>query len=159
MGLLELPHELIIQVAKFLEYDEDINSLSRTRRLLHMVLNDFLYQNHILNHGSSGLEWAASTGNESAARKLLDAGASPTVIGESTFKPIALAAKFGHAGLVKMFLDWKEKSSESEEEQEQEFERLRADVHFSLKEQFGQGIGRIRCRWQSTMVVRLFSMY
>ncbi|RLL93057.1 hypothetical protein CFD26_101294 [Aspergillus turcosus] len=74
MGLLELPNELLVLIADYLEY-ANLNSLCRVNRQLHNILNHYLYQQNIQQDDSDVMQWAAIHGCMATLRKALQYGA------------------------------------------------------------------------------------
>uniref|UniRef100_A0A093V748 Ankyrin repeat and MYND domain-containing protein 2 n=1 Tax=Talaromyces marneffei PM1 TaxID=1077442 RepID=A0A093V748_TALMA len=67
MSFINLPSELLLLLATFLESERDISSLSQTSRGCHLVFNPYLYQHNSRKNKSSALLWAAKSGNEDTA--------------------------------------------------------------------------------------------
>lgn len=78
MGLLDLPNELLLSIAQYLEYQWNISALSQVNRRLYLLLDDYVYQfcqEHFSGSLGKGLQWAVEHGSESLTRKMLDADA------------------------------------------------------------------------------------
>lgn len=77
-GLLDLPNDILLSIAQYLDYHWNINAFSQANRSLYLLLNDYVYQfcrEHYSRSLVSGLEWAVEQGSESLSCKMLDAGA------------------------------------------------------------------------------------
>lgn len=106
MGFANLPGEVLLDITDFLEYSWNISALSQTNRYLYTALNHYLYQHNVRHFDSSLFTWAMENGSEIVARKMLDAGASPTK--ECTWGRLDLinaAAAGGHTEIVRLFLE------------------------------------------------------
>ncbi|KAJ5951331.1 uncharacterized protein N7479_009744 [Penicillium vulpinum] len=75
-----LPTEILLSVAQYLPTQKNFSAFVRTTRRTYTVLQTYLYKNNINNHGSTALIWAAKHGYTTLAKKLLDAGASISVL-------------------------------------------------------------------------------
>lgn len=105
MGLSDLPAELVYHISSYLTLDSDLNSLVRTSTGFYNVLNNELYRQTVSCSPGKALDWVASNGEESAARKLLEAGTSP--YGEDLkHPPMELAIIRGHDTMVQLLLEW-----------------------------------------------------
>ncbi|KAL2864007.1 ankyrin repeat domain-containing protein [Aspergillus lucknowensis] len=102
MTLLELPQELLLAIASFLEAERDINSLSRTNTQLHALLNPYLYRQNARTSNSSALLWAAVHGRENTARFSLQCGANIAAFDPRGFTPLMIACQLGHVGVVEL---------------------------------------------------------
>ncbi|KAL3485012.1 ankyrin repeat-containing domain protein [Aspergillus germanicus] len=100
-SLSSLPPEIILTIAKFLDYESEINALSQVNHRFHELLDDYLYKVDFRaeDHSSKTLLWATTHGGESAARKAIKAGARPGDV------HLATAAAHGNDGLVTLFHD------------------------------------------------------
>jgi ankyrin repeat protein len=105
MILLYLLNELLLSLATFLEAEKDINSLCRTDRRLHALLNPYLYRHNSLDSGSSALQWASEHGNQGTARISIQEGASINATDSSGRTPLYWAALNGHEAVVKLLLE------------------------------------------------------
>ncbi|RAL07967.1 uncharacterized protein BO97DRAFT_327451, partial [Aspergillus homomorphus CBS 101889] len=74
MLLNRLPQELVLMVAEYLETERDFNSLVRTSKESHDILNHHLYRHNSKHHNSSALHWAAEHGNEATTRRCIEEG-------------------------------------------------------------------------------------
>jgi hypothetical protein len=76
-----LPAEIILAIAKFLDYESEINALSHVNHRLHQLLIPYLYKLDFSNNGrsSQALIWATKHGIESTARKAINVGALPVL--------------------------------------------------------------------------------
>lgn len=72
MGHLELPNEILLFIAQYLDYHWNANALSQANRRLYLLLNDYVYQFFGDHHSGSlvsGLEWVVEQGSESLTAK------------------------------------------------------------------------------------------
>ncbi|QSS58832.1 ankyrin repeat domain-containing protein [Histoplasma capsulatum] len=76
MAFLNLPSELILNVADEILNNQDLSSLSQTCRDLHSLLNNYLYRRDAQSGNPQALFWAAYRGHVSTARKALSHGAN-----------------------------------------------------------------------------------
>ncbi|OQE44273.1 hypothetical protein PENCOP_c002G04392 [Penicillium coprophilum] len=107
MTFLNVPNEVILLLIPHLEYESDINALSRTTRRLHELLNPILYRHSVKQrNGGYTLEWAAITGSTSTARLILEAGAPPDACGCQPLQPFALAAIYGHCEIIELLHEY-----------------------------------------------------
>ncbi|KAL4911402.1 ankyrin repeat-containing domain protein [Aspergillus multicolor] len=87
MSLLNLPDELLLDIAEFIEAEKDLNSFVRTCVRLNNVLSDYLYLNNARKHNSSALHWASSYGMIETARKsICQGGDFNTTFYESSYR-------------------------------------------------------------------------
>ncbi|KAJ0421492.1 ankyrin repeat-containing domain protein [Aspergillus carlsbadensis] len=99
-SLPRLPTELLIIIASFLDYECEINNLSRVNHNFYAVLNRYLYRvNFAKVRSSQPLQWAATHGIEATARKAIDAGAKPGSL------HVLIAAYNGHNSLITLFYE------------------------------------------------------
>ena len=90
MSLSTLSPDFVLMIADWFDVDRDINSLTRTTRGLHAILNPYVYRLNVRYHGASALAWAIHSTNMSTLRYVLDAGAdinSRTPIFPGSVKP------------------------------------------------------------------------
>ncbi|RDW64333.1 uncharacterized protein DSM5745_09744 [Aspergillus mulundensis] len=97
--LSSLPAELILMIAEFLEYENQINNFSRVSCRFYHLLNPFLYRHDVVSGSRLALRWASTHGQEPVVQKALKAGATPTVY------DAASAACNGHDHLLKLFIE------------------------------------------------------
>lgn len=100
-ALSSLPVEILLHIAKFLDYEYEINAFSRVNRHFHRLLTAELYKANFRNgsvHGNA-LFWAAMNGVESTFRNLLAAGSRL----DSALLP--LAAAYGQDTIVKILCE------------------------------------------------------
>src|SRR5882762_7043654 len=105
MLLLDLPNELLICISEHLDFEKDINALSRSNRRLHHLLNTYLYSHNIRHHRSIGLRWAAIHGQEGTVRNFLLKGADLEITETDRYTPLSLAAAYQHEPVVKLLLE------------------------------------------------------
>ncbi|KAL4786583.1 hypothetical protein BJX76DRAFT_354948 [Aspergillus varians] len=84
MSLSDLPPELKLMVSEAIQNQQDLLNLTKTNHAFHTLLQSHLIPHNIKHHHSSGLSWAARTGNMALARKFLQAGANPNARPVST---------------------------------------------------------------------------
>ncbi|PWY83426.1 hypothetical protein BO70DRAFT_395872 [Aspergillus heteromorphus CBS 117.55] len=72
MTLLALANELLLLIAETLESEKDINAVVQTNHRLYALLNPYLYQHNRRHSGSSALRWAATAGQVSTVRRILE---------------------------------------------------------------------------------------
>lgn len=106
MNFQRLPSEILLHISDFLEHSWNISALSQTNRHLYTTLNYYVYRHNIRHFDSSLLTWAMENGSEIVARKMLDAGASPTKeCSWNRLDLISAAAAAGHTEIVRLFLE------------------------------------------------------
>ncbi|BCS29522.1 uncharacterized protein APUU_71092S [Aspergillus puulaauensis] len=105
-GLSSLPPEIILHVTDFLDYEYEINALSRANRHFHRLLTAELYKAtvHRANaaqgsRNSNALLWVAVRGVEQTFPKLLAAGSRL----DSVLLPVAAA--YGQDAIVKLLCE------------------------------------------------------
>ncbi|EGC47685.1 conserved hypothetical protein [Histoplasma capsulatum var. duboisii H88] len=76
MAFLNLPTELILNVADEILNNQDLSSLSQTCRDIHSLLTNYLYRRDAQSGNPQALFWAAYRGHASTARKALSHGAN-----------------------------------------------------------------------------------
>ncbi|KAK2594711.1 hypothetical protein QQS21_007561 [Conoideocrella luteorostrata] len=100
--ILNLPLELLQNVADHLEVDRDVNALARTHSRLYAAANPVLYRDKY-----DAMAWAAEKGRVSTAEMILSGcprlGVREEVV---NYKPnlLSLAARKGHADMVRWLL-------------------------------------------------------
>ncbi|CEO58471.1 hypothetical protein PMG11_03195 [Penicillium brasilianum] len=106
MALPQIPSEIILDVAKCLEYESDINAFARVNIRLYNIVNCYLYKYNVDHQGSSALSWAAVHGQQATARKSLAEGANVQVQcqSETNLTPLPLAAWNGHDAVIQLLL-------------------------------------------------------
>ncbi|KAJ5371682.1 hypothetical protein N7517_003688 [Penicillium concentricum] len=113
MSIEVLPAELILLIFSFLPSESSIAALALSNRHFYATANPYLYQNNVRQGNSSALDWAAQNGRIDTLQKALDAGAPlpkeqwkyPKRVLNFQPHPISLAAKFGHANIVRYMVD------------------------------------------------------
>ncbi|PGG96051.1 hypothetical protein GX51_08012 [Blastomyces parvus] len=113
MSFATIPVEIVLEIASHLKSECDINSLAQADRRLYLVLNSYLLNYHVTqNGGGEALLWAAQTGDEALARRLLSYNDAENrrvdpnctdAIFELT--PLSIAAIKGHTNIVKLLCE------------------------------------------------------
>ncbi|KAL2368749.1 hypothetical protein BDBG_06518 [Blastomyces gilchristii SLH14081] len=128
MTFLNLPPELIINIADQIPNKRDLNNFSQTCRDLHSILNNYLYRHDAKSGDPQALFWAAYKGRKSTARKALSHGVdihagdpspspfpdpfpiqSPSRRQDSCpptlyFTPLQIATCYGHESMVRFLI-------------------------------------------------------
>lgn len=103
MFLLDLPHELLLEIWDTLETAKELNAFVQTCRYTYDNFNHRLYQFAAQTpHWCHPLQWAAMKGPEATTRKLLDAGVDPK---KSWSLALSHAARRGRLGVLNMLLE------------------------------------------------------
>ncbi|KAJ5520998.1 hypothetical protein N7463_001451 [Penicillium fimorum] len=113
MSIEVLPAEIFLLIVSFLPSESSIAALALSNRYLHAICNPYLYQNNVRHGNSSALYWAGQNGRIDTLQKALDAGAPlpkeqwnyPKRHFNFQQHPISLAAKRGHANIVRYMID------------------------------------------------------
>ncbi|EER23177.1 Ankyrin repeat domain containing protein [Coccidioides posadasii C735 delta SOWgp] len=74
--LLNMPNELLYQIAENIERDCDLNSFLQTCRELHELLNPQLYRRHAKSSNHPAIWWALDKGNVETVKLALDYGSN-----------------------------------------------------------------------------------
>ncbi|KAJ5325999.1 uncharacterized protein N7506_009101 [Penicillium brevicompactum] len=110
MSLLDLPIELSTQILSYLEYASDVCAFSQTHPSFYRVAQPRIAQVVENEDPPLSLVDAAKKGSEASVRKLLKMGArfpepfKPS-IATAPGDPMGWAAKNGHVGVVRLFLE------------------------------------------------------
>lgn len=122
MAMLKLPYELLMFIARQLEF-KDLKALLQCHPYLYHSLNNYLYYYNVHHHDTSALFWATTASSDVTIKRLLDAEAKLSVgiassqsrpLVEFTLRgraegikehPISYAASHGHAEIVAKLLD------------------------------------------------------
>ncbi|EED11768.1 ankyrin, putative [Talaromyces stipitatus ATCC 10500] len=104
MRMTDLPTELSILIATFLQKERDINNLTQVNKKLYYDLNWYLYKHNYLHGNSSALRWAAKYGEKSTAVMSMRERASITSIDKYNMTPLSWAAAGGHIAIVELLL-------------------------------------------------------
>ena len=80
MQLLDLPNELLHSISEYLESERDINAFTRINRYPYILVNPYLYRHNVQQRRGSALLWAAESGEEATAQRLLEEGANTQVM-------------------------------------------------------------------------------
>ena len=86
-----LPVELLVYVARDLEYEDDLSAFSRTCRRIHGAVISILYDR--VKNDPVILNWAAEKGRVGTVKYLLDAGTDPNLPQLSHFPRIFIASQ------------------------------------------------------------------
>ncbi|KAL4750667.1 ankyrin repeat-containing domain protein [Aspergillus terricola var. indicus] len=105
MILLDLPPELLLSLATFLDAHRDINALSQSNRQLHALLNPYLYQYNSKKPVSSALLSAAKLGKEATARIPIQEGGEIGLKDDHDWTPLFWAVLNGHETVLKLLLE------------------------------------------------------
>ncbi|KAA8649595.1 hypothetical protein EYZ11_005950 [Aspergillus tanneri] len=105
MSLVHLPNEILLFITERLQRPRDINAPSQVTHRLYTIVNLHLYRHNVRFGHSTPLQWATRHGLVSTARKLLDEGAALNACAGSSWKPLALAAKYSHEEIVRILLE------------------------------------------------------
>ncbi|UNI23257.1 hypothetical protein JDV02_009089 [Purpureocillium takamizusanense] len=103
--LADLPPEILYLVVEWLS-ERDVGVLVRTNTRLHSLLDERLYRRNVLLFDAFSLHWAVAAGRVGTARKAINAGADVNrgKDGSPDRRPLILAARHGHVGLLELFL-------------------------------------------------------
>jgi ankyrin repeat protein len=75
MGLLDIPNELLLSIAEFINSQTDLSHLSQANSQLYRALEDYRYAYNVKHDGCSALFWAAFWGHNRIVRLCLQNGA------------------------------------------------------------------------------------
>lgn len=104
-SLLSLSNELLLHIASYFKYHDDINSFMRITGRLYYLLRTNLYRHGIDRDKSSALEWAAKHGMESAVQRMINLGAISKTTKHKLWFISVQALKNKHGGVVKLLLE------------------------------------------------------
>ena len=112
--MLQLPNELILEIAELLDTQTSLNHLAQVNRYLYNLLNPYLYSENGRAFRSTALLWAAQHGKLRSAQLALEAGANLSHMDEEGLTPLSLAclydqtdvssAEYRHIEIVKLLL-------------------------------------------------------
>lgn len=108
MSLLNLPNELLQQIADLLPSEKDISALAQTNKHLYKRVGDYLYLRN-LKQGSTALYWAIQGCQTQTAKRMLDLGAdpnSPYLNDGEIHTLLSIAIDTGQFELAKVLLDY-----------------------------------------------------
>lgn len=105
MNLSDLPIDIILIIADFLEYSWELNAFAQTSRFFYPLLSDHIYEHNVRYFNGSILTWTSKHGSELVARKAIDAGADTMTSHDGKQTAMVLAAKHGHAAIFRLFLE------------------------------------------------------
>lgn len=106
MRLLNLPNEILIQIAQRLDDAASVNAFSRTCRHLYETLRFVLYAHNIQHDNSSALLWAADNNQLQTARCLIERRACLNVPSDGNLQTaLIIATAKGFSGFVELLLD------------------------------------------------------
>ncbi|KAL3459577.1 ankyrin repeat-containing domain protein [Aspergillus heterothallicus] len=107
--MLNLPPELLLHIASFLNTDQDIYALTQANHFLYSLLNPHLYTRNARMNNSTALLWAATTNNPTTASLSLQHGADPNALeSDDTRTPLWIAARHGHTEIARLLLAHKD---------------------------------------------------
>lgn len=108
MSLLNLPNELLQQIADLLPSEKDISALAQTNKHLYNRVGDYLYLRN-LKQGSTALYWAIQECQTQTAKRMLDLGADPNApyLNDGEIHTLlSIAIDTGQFELAKVLLDY-----------------------------------------------------
>ncbi|RDW81282.1 ankyrin repeat domain-containing protein [Aspergillus mulundensis] len=106
MSLLSLPSELILMVAQGLEFNRDINSLTRTTKLLYPLLNELLHRKNITYpRKKNELSWHVNLLSAESMQQFLKYGADVDQRDINGLTPLIIAARQGELEVAKVLLE------------------------------------------------------
>ncbi|KAL3443327.1 ankyrin repeat-containing domain protein [Aspergillus insuetus] len=114
MGLLDIPNELVLSVAEFIDSQTDLSHLSQANSQLYHTLENHRYAYNVKHDSCSALFWAAFWGRDRIVRLCLQNGAPVDVQAnekDGRFKecvgatPLNLAASQGHESTVRLLVE------------------------------------------------------
>lgn len=147
MSLLQLPNELLLNVASFFFYECDINVLMQTSRPLYYPLNTYLYRHSIRFGEGSALEWAFANGHTPTARRMLEAGALLSDHLHECWHPMTVAWVFGYDIAVKPLRQGIEPdSTQGEQKIDHSVSALTENKESILQILFASGLSRLESR-------------
>lgn len=101
-----IPTEILYEIAQRLDSERDLSALTRSCRLLYLLLTNLLYSNNVHHHGSAALFWAAKKGRSQTAQRMIDAGSDLRNIRDHHRQtPLHYAALFGHKPVIEVLVD------------------------------------------------------
>lgn len=117
--MLSLPNEILVQIIKYLDTQQDISSVCRVNCRFYWLFNRYLCQFNVFFRDGDAIIWAAEHGDEATALKFLQLGVPvDTTFLKSRFSvqwispesylgitPLQMASIKGHLSLVKLFLN------------------------------------------------------
>ncbi|KXG52516.1 uncharacterized protein PGRI_088000 [Penicillium griseofulvum] len=105
MTLLEMANETLLKISLYLDY-RDLSAFVRVNRHFYALSNKNLYSSLAKDSPGKAIAWAANTGNQASAQKLLQM-CGLKILDEffsEDREPIVIAASNGHTRLVQLFL-------------------------------------------------------
>ncbi|RLL93862.1 hypothetical protein CFD26_100337 [Aspergillus turcosus] len=105
---MNIPNEIILAIASFLDCEKDISSLSQTNRILYTVVNAYLYRHNVQTSNSSALLWAAENGHQGVAEKVIRTGGAVAIRTRSSAgeTSLLLAAKQRQLSMARWLLGY-----------------------------------------------------
>lgn len=106
ISLPNLPGELLMEIADILS-ESDLNSLVRSSRRLHYVLDHFLYGKRLARFDRTGLYWATEHDQLEAVKKFMEIGVKfMTYKHQLFYTPLLSAAERGYLEMVAFLLEF-----------------------------------------------------
>lgn len=105
MPFLSLPNELLVHIAQYLEYVDEVNAFSQTCRLPYSLVNPLLFP-HVHQRQVEAMMHAMKTGDHVLIKRLIEAGITAELYVHTTHHgALQIAADQGHTGIVRVLLD------------------------------------------------------
>ncbi|KAJ5683303.1 hypothetical protein N7462_006468 [Penicillium macrosclerotiorum] len=104
MLLFDLPNEIIILIAKFIDDKRSLDALAKTNRSLYPVANEVLYIRNARHERSSAIVWGAENAVTGTVLMALDFGANINAMDPIRRTPLHIAAEQGNLELIKILL-------------------------------------------------------
>lgn len=106
MSLSNLPGELLMEIADLLS-ESDLNSLVRSSRRCHFVLDHFLYRKQLVQYDRTGLYRATVCGQLEGVKKFMEIGVKfMTYENQLFYTPLLAASERGYLEIVQFLLEF-----------------------------------------------------
>ncbi|ODM20307.1 hypothetical protein SI65_03360 [Aspergillus cristatus] len=105
MVLSDLPEELVLYIADFLDTEKDVLAFAQLNRHFQNTLISYLCRRNAKNSGASALLWAAENDQESTAQQALANGATVSATNRRGETPLHLATQAGHLSMTRFLLN------------------------------------------------------